>query len=128
MNIKNKILELATNLGEDMSNELKLTCPFASGHLRKSIKPVVTEEGNDVILTIEMPLYAKWVEFGSPPHMPPIEAIREWCIEKGIPEEAAYPIALAIKEQGTRAQPFIRNYIDTKLNSDFKNVLVEVFE
>src|SRR3954471_3862185 len=30
--------------------------------------------------------YAPYVEFGTRPHFPPVEAIREWCRVRGIPE------------------------------------------
>lgn len=51
--------------------------------------------------------YGPPVEFGSRPHFPPVAAIREWAKRKGIPEEAAFPIARAIAERGTPPSPFL---------------------
>lgn len=36
-----------------------------------------------------------------------LQAIRDWCRNKGIPEEAAYPIAMSILRKGVRPQPFL---------------------
>lgn len=47
-------------------------------------------------------------EFGRRPgSMPPVEAIRRWAKRKGIPEDAAYAIALKIARQGTAPAPFL---------------------
>lgn len=117
---------------EDMQSHVKV----ATGNLQRNIDWNVTEEGNNVILTFSMPFYAKYVEYGLPPmggegvnttraYMSRkfVEAIKEWCKIKGIPEEAAYPIAKSISEHGTRPQPFIRPYINNRLMRDLKNNL-----
>ena len=36
-----------------------------------------------------------------------LEEIRQWCIRKGIPEGAAYPIFMSILESGIMPQPFL---------------------
>jgi hypothetical protein len=36
-----------------------------------------------------------------------LEEIRQWCIRKGIPESAAYPIFMSILESGVIATPFL---------------------
>ena len=36
-----------------------------------------------------------------------LEEITKWCINKGIPEEAAYPIFMSILKNGQHAQPFL---------------------
>lgn len=36
-----------------------------------------------------------------------LKAIRDWCRNKGIPEQAAYPIAMSILRKGIRPQPFL---------------------
>jgi hypothetical protein len=51
--------------------------------------------------------YAPFVEFGTRPHFPPLEPIREWCRRHSIPEEAAYAIALKISRTGQPARPFL---------------------
>jgi len=46
--------------------------------------------------------YASYADKGRRPgRMPPVDAIKAWCRVKGIPENAAYPIALKIAREGT---------------------------
>ena len=53
--------------------------------------------------------HSVFVEYGTRPHFPPIEAIRAWCIRRRIPVAMAYPIARKIAKYGTRARPFFGN-------------------
>jgi len=52
--------------------------------------------------------YGVFVELGTRPHFPPLDAIREWCRVRGIDEKAAYPIALAISRRGLPERPWLR--------------------
>ena len=36
-----------------------------------------------------------------------LEEVKKWCIRKGIPKEAAYPIFVSILRNGVEAQPFL---------------------
>jgi len=46
----------------------------------------------------------KYIEQGRPPgRMPPLSRIIEWCIARGIPTGAAFPIAKRIGERGAPA-------------------------
>ena len=36
-----------------------------------------------------------------------IEALKDWCRRKGIPEEAVYPIAMKILKYGLEPQPYL---------------------
>jgi hypothetical protein len=51
--------------------------------------------------------YAPYVEMGTRPHFPPLDAIREWCRVRGIPESAAFPIARQIARRGLPERPFL---------------------
>ena len=120
---------LAMNeLGIDTVAALQKSVPVASGHLRDNIDYTVTEEGDNVILTISLPKYAQYIEWGTPPHMPPVEAIKDWLMIKGLPEELAWPIAISIKQHGTRPQPFIRPYVNNVMISDLKEALKQHFK
>jgi hypothetical protein len=44
---------------------------------------------------------------------PPLDAIREWCISKGIDPEYAYPIARAIAEDGIPPRYVLRTVISS---------------
>ncbi len=52
--------------------------------------------------------YGPFVELGTRPHFPPLDAIREWCRVRGIDEKAAFPIARAISRRGLPERPWLR--------------------
>jgi HK97 gp10 family phage protein len=79
---------------------------YTSGELYDSIVTEVSARGLAIYVG-STSKYAPFVEFGTRPHFPPLDAIREWCRLKGIPESAAFPIAKKIAERGTEAQPFM---------------------
>lgn len=58
-------------------------------------------------LTWTVTAYAEhsiYVEEGTRPHMPPVEALRGWADRHGMDP---WPLALHIREHGTPAQPFM---------------------
>ena len=115
LQLKKTLQRCLQGVGIDAVEELQRTVPYATGFLASHIDYVVDE----LSLTITMPEYAKYVEYGHVPYFPPIEEIVSWCKVKGIPEEAAYPIAVNISKYGTRPQPFIRPFINNKLEDVF---------
>lgn len=61
--------------------------------------------------------YADFVEYGTPPHMPPVKSLVGWAKRKlGLNEEeaqkVAWAIAIKIKQEGTEAQPYLRPALD----------------
>ena len=68
----------------------------------------------DNTIEITMPEHALYVEFGTPPHMPPVESLEGWVRRKWGAKDAkearqkAWMLAMAIKKRGTRPYPFIR--------------------
>jgi HK97 gp10 family phage protein len=75
-----------------------------TGRLRSSIKiqgsGISARVGSDVN-------YAPSIEFGTRPHFPPLEPIRQWCRRHQLPEGIAYVIARKIARNGTPAKPFL---------------------
>lgn len=53
--------------------------------------------------------YARPVEFGSRPHMPPVQPLIDWARRQGFadPESAGWAIARKIAQFGTEEQPFL---------------------
>jgi len=71
----------------------------ASGLTEKLLK--VTGSGNK--WTLQTPDYFIFEILGrGPGNMPPLDAIKEWVISKGIQQKFAYPIAKNIANEGTR--------------------------
>ena len=52
--------------------------------------------------------YAPYVEFGTRPHMPPVEPLVEWAHLKLHDDKVGYAIAKAIAKRGTKPKPFMR--------------------
>lgn len=57
--------------------------------------------------------HAMYIEYGTHPHMPPVDAIKAWASRKHIVSEkelerVAWAIAMKIKKDGTQPQPFLR--------------------
>lgn len=51
--------------------------------------------------------YGGYVEFGTRPHMPPVEPLKQWAKRKLGDEKLGYPVALKIKKEGTKPQPYL---------------------
>ncbi len=80
----------------------------------QNILPKPTE--NDVALVGTNLKYAAATEYGSRPHMPPVDALKTWAKRHLGSEDAAWPLALSIKKKGTKAQPFMRPAFDLTFN------------
>jgi hypothetical protein len=96
----------AEEIKRDAQENLRRNGSIASGDLYQTIVVYISPGGMRVAVGSTSP-YAPYVEFGTRPHMPPVDAIRRWCRLKGIPEDAAWPIALHIAAHGTPEQPFL---------------------
>jgi HK97 gp10 family phage protein len=99
-------METATEIFDEARRNIKTNDSYASGELYDSIVTEVSARGL-AIWVGSTSHYAPYVEFGTRPHFPPLDAIRQWCQLKGIPESAAFPIARKISEVGTSEAPFL---------------------
>ena len=61
--------------------------------------------------------YAPYIELGTRPHFPPMDALESWARHHGF--ESAWPICKAIYERGLRARPYL-----TPAYDDFAGELV----
>ena len=111
---------IAIELQESLKEKLTQEHGADTGELKSSI--IVKVENNSII--IEMSEQGKYIEFGTPPHMPPVEALQGWVRRKwgagskdGDPKNmaAAWRLAYAIKRRGTRPYPFIRPTFNNEL-------------
>lgn len=101
-------------VAKQIENNLKNSVPIASGRLKNSIRCFT--EGNDRDLSVKLRAedYLLYVDKGrSAGKMPPLEPLKEWCSVKGIPESAAYPIALKIRDLGIPATNVIENSVSS---------------
>lgn len=61
--------------------------------------------------------YGPYIEFGTRPHFPPMEALEAWARHHGF--ESTWPICKAIAERGLRARPYL-----TPAYDDFEGELL----
>src|SRR5262245_41824789 len=85
----------ADEIFNEARRNLKQSDTYATGELYDSIITEVTARGLAIYVG-STSHYAPYVEFGTRPHFPPLDAIRRWCNLRGIPESAAFPIAKKI--------------------------------
>lgn len=85
-------------------------CPHGvTGTLAQSIQPGPVILGDFLVeawVTANAD-YASFVEFGTHPHFPPIEALEDWCAKFLGDAKLAFVVARAISRRGTYAQPFM---------------------
>jgi len=93
-------LDALKEVAEKIAEAAREMAPKAFGDLIESI--VVEEHPTWVAVLVKAP-YGGYVEFGTKPHWPPLEAVRAWAELKGWTAEE---IQAGIAKKGTPAQPF----------------------
>jgi hypothetical protein len=99
-----------------VESKTKENTPVDTGRLRSSIThsmdtatvPLWAKVGTNI-------KYAPFVELGTRPHFPPIDALRSWASKHGFAN--AYVICLAISRHGTKAAHMLQRAIDSSLNT-----------
>ena len=86
---------------------------IATGNLYRSVRSEVTYEGQSFLVEFRMPEYGEYLEQGTKPHFPPLDAIENWVRVKRIAprrddqgrlpteRQLAFLIARKISEDGT---------------------------
>lgn len=99
---------LAGYMVKEMKALLKVNGSYASGELYNSLRVNVTKGADDTWrLRYNMIYYGLFVDKGTKPgHYPNIKALSEWARFKGISQNAVFPIAKKIFENGTKPRPF----------------------
>ena len=112
------VKDITNNFCTELRNTLSNNGTDASGELSKSIKGIVKQDGKWVIISIQMEDYWKYVENGTKPHFPPIDAIKKWITIKPVlprplpngklptTNQLAYLIGRKIAQKGTLPKPF----------------------
>jgi hypothetical protein len=101
---------------EEMAKILRKQDKIASGDLIRSLDTRVLKTGFGTSYTLKILAeeYLKYVESGRKPNSkaPPIEPIKKWTRDKGIPEGLAYPIAKSIGIKGIKPVDVIAKAFD----------------
>lgn len=106
---------IALDVQESLKDKLTQAHGKDTGALQSSILGSVN--GSTVVLS--MSEVGRFLEFGTPPHMPPVEALEGWAERKLGDKKLAWALAMHIKKFGTRPYPFIR----TTFNNDVLDIV-----
>ena len=106
--IAEKVKKEAYASGLDVKKQavdnLKALEAWDTGHLATTILVERSSDGSIVEIGPTAP-YGHYVEYGTKPHFPPMDALEDWARRHGM--DSAWPICKAISERGTPAQPFL---------------------
>lgn len=127
------IQQLLQQFIQAVRDDLKQQNINASSKLSQSLKSVVKQKGKWIEISISLEDYWKYIEYGTRPHFPPIQAIRKWIDVKPVlprpmkgklptRDQLAFLIARKISRVGTRPKPFLNKTI-----SDF-NLIDKVYD
>jgi HK97 gp10 family phage protein len=99
------------------------------GRLRGSIAYEVRESRDGIRGVVGSAVrYAPFVEFGTVPHWPPIDALIPWAERHGFPpgRSGAFLVARAIARRGTRAVNFLRDAVKDEQRNVWRDVEREI--
>lgn len=117
------ILKYALDIQTGAKQKLKEEKAIDTGILRNSIIVELTPDGLQA--EIGTPLnYGPYIEFGTRPHFPPIDALEHWAKAHGIP---AFLVARAISKRGLPARPYLYPAYDAII-AFFEQALAADFE
>lgn len=108
--IDSKILRFLRGIAIDLSNEMKREAPVFRGRLRQSIQ-VLNADHNGFYVGTNVK-YASDIQFGTDPHLVPIQPLKIWAKRKLGLERLAYAVQHKIEEEGTDPNPFVTRAID----------------
>lgn len=117
--------DTADLIRENAQRNIRTLDAYATGDMYKGVQVTFSRAGLVFAVGSEAE-YAPYVEFGTRPHFPPLDAIREWCVVRGIPVSAAYPIARAIARRGLPERPFLYPAMLSAMRSHAERVRAKV--
>lgn len=103
-----------------VTRDAKLIVPVDSGRLKSSITPDVRVKGKTVIGVVgSNKNYAPYVELGTKPHWPPLDALKVWAARHGT---TAYVVARGIAKKGTKPYKYLQGAYDKNKDTIVKMI------
>jgi len=96
-----------------VQRKAKINAPVDVGRLRASITPEVTIAplGNTIQGVVGSNVeYAPAMEFGAPPHWPPLSDLEPWARRHGM---SAFVVARAIARRGIKGRKYLQNALES---------------
>ena len=123
MEITDEIRQICADLLDRYKTAITNNGHTASGNLASTASYKVEVNGKYIELIFVLQDYWKYLEHGTRPHFPPIDAVEKWIIVKHIIPRAmngrvpstrqlAFSIARGISKHGTKATKLLQNTID----------------
>lgn len=138
-NIKRVLAEFGNALSEQYKEKLTEDDRIASGRLISSVNSKVVVDNNTFIVELNLEEWWKFIEFGTKPHMPPVNKILEWVKVKQIlptpmangklptEQQLAWMIAKKIDRVGTEGTPNLNETIDETV-MDYEHIIEEALD
>ena len=123
MEVTNEIRQICSDLLERYKQAIRDNGSTASGELENTATYKVTVNGSYLEVIFNLQEYWKYLENGTKPHFPPIDAIEKWITVKHIipttnsgkvptTRQLAYLIAREISISGTKPTKLLQKTID----------------
>ena len=127
-NLQRVLAEFGNALSERYKEKLTEDDRIASGRLISSVNSKVVVGNNEFIVELSLEDWWKYIEYGTRPHMPPVNKILEWVRVKRIlptpmsngklptEKQLSWMIAKKIERVGTEGTPNLTDSIDEMVN------------
>lgn len=123
MEVTGEIQQICSELLERYKQAIKNNGHEASGKLESTASYKININGRYVEVIFNLEEYWKYLENGTQPHFPPIDAIEKWITVKHIipttntgkvptTRQLAYLIARGISEHGTKGTKLLQQTLD----------------
>lgn len=138
-NLRSVLLDYAIALQNKYKDNLLLSDRVATGELVKSVKYKLDFKDKEFIIYLDLEDYYKYVENGTRPHFPPVNAILNWIKAKPIlptpmkngklptPNQLAYLIGRKISEVGTEGSHDLEKSSKT-ISEEYEELILEALE
>lgn len=137
-NLRSVLLDYAIALQNKYKDNLLLSNRLATGELIKSVQYKTDFKDKEFIIYLELEDYYKYVENGTKPHFPPVNAILNWIKAKPVlptpingklptPNQLAYLIGRKISEVGTEGSHDLEKSSKT-ISEEYEELILEALE
>lgn len=102
--LKKETYASGIDVQRDAKERLRDMRAWDLGNLANSIMVDPEDDGMTAKIEAQAP-YGPYVEFGTRPHFPPMDALEGWAKRHGF--DSAWPICKAIADRGLKERPFL---------------------
>ncbi|KAA3687887.1 HK97 gp10 family phage protein [Campylobacter fetus] len=95
-------------VGAEVVNESKAIAPFKTGNLKKDIQVFKADQTSVTIGNSKLAPYAKFVHFGTKPHIIRVKKARVLANKK-----SGIIFGKKVNHPGTKANPYLKNALDS---------------